>query len=718
MRPLNRKKSQAGVTLTLLLSGVVYALLASGALDRLEWITYDYRMQLHRQEKRLHPDLAVVLIDEASLQTLNPLVGRYPWPRSVYADLLEFLAEGGARAVVFDILFTENEGDRGTLHPSDAQLIATSGRTGIAYHAAQVLKDEPTEDNRHSLHRPLPVSFTGRHALPHHQGFPDRGNNSFRLPLDGLHQASQGVGVVGMDADADGIYRRVPLFFPYQGHLLPALSIAPLLDRSERISRTANKVRLERHAIPLDADGRFLVNMVGRFEPYSLGGIFASIAALRAGEVERMLVYPDEFEGKIVFVGASAVGLEDIKTTPLSPLTPGVYIHASASSNVLDQEFLQPVGLAATMVVVTLFIALTAGGILAFSRFYLQLAAPLGLALAFAAYTFWQFGVGRVLHATGPLVAIGLAWFSTFAYVAFTEGKDKRRVRTMLSQYVSPAMLTTVLDRYEDHLKAEIGTKEHLSILFSDVRGFTAISERLPAEHVVDLLNTHFSVMTDIIFRYEGTLDKFIGDAIMAFWGAPIRIGDHADRSVQAAIEMTRGIAEVNRRLEAKGYPAIKIGIGINSGEVILGNIGSEKKLDYTVIGDNVNLASRLEGLTKQYGCPVIISEFTHQELTQPIPCATVDLVRVKGKQVPIRIYWPLALPGDPPESVEEATRLAALIERAFALYMAQRWGEAMALYAQLPPVRLREVFLERCENYRVAPPPGDWDGVFTLTTK
>ena len=234
--------------------------------------------------------------------------------------------------------------------------------------------------------------------------------------------------------------------------------------------------------------------------------------------------------------------------------------------------------------------------------------------------------------------------------------------------YVSLAVLGTVVDHYHDHLDAEVGSEEDLSILFSDIRGFTSISEAVSANRVVEMLNHYFSAMTAVIFGQRSTIDKFIGDAIMAFWGAPIREAQHADLALTAAIEMCRRLEEVNRWLAENGYPPTQIGIGINSGKVILGNIGSVQKLDYTVIGDNVNLSSRLERLTKQYGVAIIISEQTYEKLHSPPPCYLLDRVRVKGKQAPIRIYTPIF-----DQSFDEAQPLAQLSHDTFDAYRQQQ---------------------------------------------
>ena len=721
---LNRRKLRWAAGLSLATVAIVWAFSAMGMFTRLEWAGFDQRMHLFRGHARLDPRIAVVLIDEPSLQAMDPLVGRYPWPRSVYADLIDYLALGGARAVVFDILFTETEKEgaaRGQgMSPDDRRLVQASRDSGIAYHSMQIVREDANDNNRSQLSQPMPPLFRRRFALPNAGGFPERGNNSYSLPFNGLYQASKGVGTVGLDADTDGIYRRARLFQIYRGAVYPSLGVVPLLAmlHPQAVTEHDGTLHLGTLSIPLDRHGCYLVNMAGAIHPYSISGIFASIEALRGGDVQHLLIPPDTFKNKIVFIGASAAGLEDIKATAVANRTPGVFIHASIAGNILSGNFLHTVPAGAKWLIVWLLAASTLAAILLSNRLAWQLLVPLSIAACYAGWCYWQFALDRVYPLVAPEAAVMVGLLAAFTYLAFTEGRDRRRVRAMLSQYVSPAMLSQVLDRYQEQLRAEVGVRVNVSILFSDVRAFTSISERLSAEQVVDLLNTHFSVMSEIIFEHQGTLDKYIGDAIMAFWGAPIPVADHADRAVAAAMRMQRQLALVNRRLTEKEYPVINIGIGVNTGEVVLGNIGSVRKLDYTVIGDNVNLASRLEGLTSKYGCPVIISEVTYHELGTDVPCAPVDLVRVKGRQRPLRIYWPLALPDDDAATVAQARVMAQSVTDAFERYLHHDWERARGLYEALGDVPLAEVFKSRCIEYIKQPPPADWDGVFTLTSK
>lgn len=719
-RPHIRRKLWGG---GLALGATLLAVLlhSTGALQRLEQISHDQRMLWSRSDSLLHPSLAVILIDEPSLQAMDPLVGRFPWPRAVYADLIEYLAMADARAVVFDILFTETQKDGST---NDARLVEATRGGGRTIHAFQLFRDESEENGALVAGSNLSADFVRKHTITASGTDAATPTNRFVIPQQALHQAAAAMGVVDVSPDSDGVYRRLHPLRRYAGHDFPSLAITPLLIEMEKpwsVTHGGKEVlQLGTYQIPTDRSGRVFFNQVADLRPYSFAGIYASIQALHNGDLGSLLIPPDEFTDKIVFIGASAVGLADIKATPLSPRVPGVTLHASLLDNILNGEVLQPVPAWLTPILIVAFSFLTALAIIGSDRLILQFSFPLLLAGSYTAWNIWQFMHHSVQPLAAPLFAIAATAVTLWAFLAITEGRDKRQVRAMFSQYVSPAVLNQLVERPGAVLEAEIGQAERLSILFSDVRSFTSISEVLRPDQTVELLNTHFEVMSEIIFRYEGTLDKFIGDAIMAFWGAPIIHADHAERSVKAAVAMQRGLVAVNQRLREKDYPAIAIGIGVNTGETILGNIGSARKLDYTVIGDTVNLASRLEGLTKLYGQGVVISEYTRAELPSTYPTAILDMVRVKGKHRPVAIYAPLALPDDPLEIVKQAETDAATVAAAFSAYREQRWEEAVAHYRRLPEQfnRLRNLFITRCEVFRENPPDREWDGVNILNSK
>ncbi|RMG85775.1 MAG: adenylate/guanylate cyclase domain-containing protein, partial [Candidatus Dadabacteria bacterium] len=321
------------------------------------------------------------------------------------------------------------------------------------------------------------------------------------------------------------------------------------------------------------------------------------------------------------------------------------------------------------------------------------------------------FRAGVLLPVAGPVSGVLLGLISGLGHRAATEDRQRRRLRRMFAQYVSPAVLEEVVERFAEEAAPGTGRKEELTILFSDIRGFTTLAERIDPQHVVEMLNTYLGAMSEVIFEHEGTIDKFIGDAIMCFWGAPLRCEDHANRGVRCALGMLERLHAVNRELADRGLPGVRIGIGLHTGTAVLGNIGSARRLDYTAIGDAVNLASRLEGLTKTYGCPVLLTESTHARLRGGAVCAVVDRVRVKGKTEPILLYRPL------PEG-DGAAEVAARFEEAFEAYSRQDWGRAAALYRRFPEDPVARLFLERCRAYQEAPPGPGWDGVWTMTHK
>lgn len=741
------KKALHGALIALAAALLVNLGFYSGLFEALELKAFDMRAKYNSSPSS--PDVAIILVDEASLRGMNPIVGRWPWPRSVHADVVDFLAMSGAKAVLFDILFTENERvfgtPKGVLSPSDKSLVQATAAAGNVYHAAQIVIDEDDEYNKSLLNRPMPKDFSGRFSVDL-KGAPASSHNNFYLPFKELYKAANGMGIVEFLSDPDGVYRRTKLFRHYQGSFYPVLPVAPLLDilKPESLRQDADKItligaqagsqaglspQLTNLEVPLQKDGSYLIKMHGDFKPYSMSGVLSSIQKIKMGNLEGLPVSPDDFTDKVVFIGGSAVGIEDLKPTSMGSGIPGVYLHASAYSNIIRGDFLRYSGpLVTSLSILLLAVIVTVSILWSRNVIYYQLAVPFLLAFLYLFVSFWGYRHNILLDMVAPTMSILISWMGSFAFLSITEGKDKRKIKRMLSQYVSPSILATLIDKSpQDVLKAEVGSKENLTILFSDIRGFTSISERLAAEQVVELLNGYLREMVDVIFKHEGTLDKFIGDAIMAFWGAPIRTGDHAMRTVLAAFDMRRQLRIFNQELAAKGGFPLDMGVGINTGDVILGNIGSEKKLDYTIIGDNVNLASRMEGLTKEYGSPILITESTYESIKASVPCRIIDMVRVVGKKQGIRIYEPIDMrDGDMREGDmhkgDAPDRLAPLSEEAFNHYLKRDWDAAIKCYTGIlaisPDDKVSKMFVGRCDGYKTAEPPADWDGVYTMLKK
>lgn len=688
-------------------------------LDRYDLQVLDFKIS-NQDETSLkgHDDIVMLFVDEASLSALSNTLGRWPWDRKIWSEVIEFLNMFEVEHIIFDILFTETQMPRSQDYELGESDIAFAMSTMFAeniIHSAQFFVDNEDESNHSLLNRPLPEGV-GLALDPSLVDISLDANN-YSLPFEELFQASSSLAVVNMTPDKDGVYRRVPLFFHYQGEIMPTLGIAHLVSEGEEIryDRDNHRVIFQDLKLPLQDDGRYLVNMKRDFNIYSMSGLLATMQAFNRGDYDQLMIDPSELAGKTVIVGLSAVGLGDVKATSVGAVTPGPLIHGSVLSNVLSGDFIERKNGLMIWALIVLISTLICLSVLFAKSFYLQILPTLFLTLGWGLVSFYLFFQNsQWVSIVYPVFSFVITFVFSYIYLSFTEGAEKRKTRKMLAQYVSPHVLKEVMDK-QDSLTAEVGKEEHLSILFSDVRGFTAFSEAAPASQVVEMLNFYLDSMVDIVFECQGTLDKFIGDALMAFFGAPLRTKEHAKHAVQAAMMMSQKLVDINQYFDSKGFPPFEIGIGIHTGEVILGNIGSSKKLDYTVIGDNVNLASRMEGLTKPYGNQVLITESTYQELDGEIPCRIIDRVRVKGKTRPIEIYAPI--------DSADAQEVSKHFYHAFEAYLAQDWDQAIELYRQGEEKiggndSYSQMMIERCQEYRQSPPEKGWDGVFTMTSK
>jgi len=717
-------------------------------LDQLEGLSYDWQMSQIRADKKISDEVAVILIDESSLDAMDNYAGRWPWPRFVYADLLQFLSYAEPKGVMFDIMISEKhlfDQEKGeTINPDDYELVEASATYPFAYHATRFLDDKLETDelgenslvDKSAMHvelnKPLPEDFISRFALEKRsisddypativKNLQSPQNNNFYLPFPELAESTNGIGVVEVGADNDSVYRRARLFHNYANLHYPSLSTTAIFDdkKYKEIIRKGNNIHFDSLTIPIDEDEKMLVNYYGKYTTFSFSALVASLQSIQSGNLENLIVDPEELKNKYIFVGGSAAGLNDLKNTPIDEHLPGVFIHASMTSNILTNDFLTPANSKLTYTAIFILAILTALCVLFVKRTYIQHTIPLIVGVAFAYFSFYQFQNNIVIELVAPLASLSAAWVLSITAMVLMEGREKRKFKRMMGQYLSPAVLTTLIDNQEDFAKAEVGSTENITILFSDIRSFTNISEKLSADKVVEMLNYYFSSMTDSIFEHEGTIDKFIGDAIMAFWGAPVISTDHPDQATLSALDMIERLKEVNVWITDKGLDPIGIGIGIHTGDAILGNIGSESKLDYTIIGDNVNLASRIEGLTKQYGVQILITEDTFNRLTIEIPCLIADVVRVKGKKLPIKVLQPLVLPNAVDEDTLEAAKQRVLkSDQAFQHYLNQEWDKAIQLLNTLPDELVHTNILARCKEYKTNPPEANWDGVFTMTTK
>jgi len=523
-----------------------------------------------------------------------------------------------------------------------------------------------------------------------------------------------------MPPDQDGIYRRLPIVFSYRGQWIAALGFAVLQDSPDRepaILKT-DGLSWKGKRIPLDEGGDFLLTYYGGdldFPRFSAFNVIQSFLALQEGK--EPLYSPRTFKNKIVFIGFTAPGLYDLKPTPIRAVNPGMAIHATLAANLIHGDFRVRAS-AQTNLTLAAAIAI----VLAIAVLYLSglwhltiLTLTSTTALAFLIY----FAFRQHLWLDGILLfsnlGLSFAFSSTFSYA--TEGRQRRQIRQMFSHYMSDLLIQDLL---RNPAKLRLGgEKRVLTVFFSDLAGFTSLSEKLTPEQVVFLLNRYLTAMTDIILARGGLIDKYEGDAIMAFWGAPLPQEDHALRACLAALENQSRLIQLRQEFEQIGLPPIHARIGLNTGEMIIGNMGSNQRFDFTVIGDSVNLASRLEGAGKEYGTFITLSEETYRQAGGQIEVREIDLLRVKGKDRPVRIYELLAAKGQLDDRGRKIQQLfAAGLER----YRRREWNQAISVFQEILALNSHDgparTFLGRCEYFRHDPPESDWDGVYRLTSK
>jgi adenylate cyclase len=547
-----------------------------------------------------------------------------------------------------------------------------------------------------------------------------------RTPLSVVAKQAKSFGHFNADPDPDGPMRRIRLFHRYGDKLYPALSlisaarffdsdIRPLngsIRPGQTIDGVASLNPSSGEDVPTEMRGHLLVNYyknpVEYFPAYSVADFIDGSLPV------------EKYKDKVVLFGMTAIGLFDLRATPFAPNTPGVYIHAAAIQNMIDGRYLQRwYGLALIEAMAYLLLALVMGLVLPRIPVWSGILATLGFAIGlYFVDVGFVFPKGIWMLNVLPTLQVAVTFIGVSVYGFFTEGREKRQIRKAFQFYLTKSVVDEVL---KDPTKLKLGGEKRVcTILFSDVRGFTTISERLSPEGLVTLLNSYLTPMTDIVYKYDGTLDKYIGDAIMAIFGAPVTYTDHAKRACYVCLEMLDKLRELQTGWRAQELPELDIGIGLNTGPVSAGNMGSSQRFDYTVMGDNVNLASRLEGINKQYGTNIIISESTFEAAKEHVHVREMDMVRVKGKKEPVKIF---ELMGKGKDAPPETAPIITTFHQGIAAYRGQKWDDAIALFEMVktkhkPNDYGSEMYIERCLEMRKEPPGGDWDGVYTMTTK
>lgn len=644
--------------------------------------------------------VVVIAIDDKSIREL----GQWPWSRVKMAELVRNLAVYGVKVSALDIVFSEPEARGGDARFADG--IGAAGNVVMGYFfrdEEQPLAPEALEQLTSAKVKLLKLDSDVT-SVPIYE------YKNLTPNIQQLGARALDFGFFNQTPDSDGVFRKSPLLLLYNGDIFPSLALKALRYSygSEIMLNIAlfgvNSLSIGKHLLPVNEHGELALNY------YGPTGSFRTISAV---DVIKKRISRDELKDCLAFVGATEIGIYDIRNTPFDPALPGVEIHATVAANSIDNRFIIRDGrTAAIEMTAVLFLPMLLAALLSLVPGTL---AGLGI---FAAVTALFISGNYLLFSRYlvditifyPLLSLSLSQVTSEAYRNLIVERKGRNLKKAFSSYVSPDLVRQI-EKHPDKLVLG-GEQREITILFSDIRGFTSISEGLTPQELVRLLNEYLNPMTRIVLEEKGTLDKFIGDAVMAIFNAPLDLAGHPEAACRSAIRMLESLKELNTGFRSRGMNVIDIGIGINTGLAVVGNMGADIRFDYTAIGDSVNLASRLEGLNKYYGSRILVSEDTRRAVKgQDFNFREIDRVRVKGKHLPVVIYELIA--GD--------ATVIGRFEDGLNYYRNAEFRSAADIFSALAqehndgPSRL---YLERCREYLENPPPEEWDGVYTAKTK
>jgi len=703
-------------------------------LEELRVRVFDLFQVLHPRVATQRP-VVIVDIDEKSLKT----IGQWPWPRTRIADLITRLTQMGALVIAFDIVFAEpdrmspsvaadtfrnlDDVTREKLRslPSNDDVLADAlrhsrvvlGESGLPFASAQAAVKLP----------PMGIATLGEDPRPYLLNYPGLLRN---VPI--LEHAATGRGLFTIRVERDGIVRRVPMAMMAQGQIMPSLTLEMLrvVSGSNTLLIKTDEAGIKSVAvpgfeIPTNRNGQLWIH----FSPHDAAR-YVSAADILAGTVP-----PDRVARRLVLIGTSAVGLLDSKTTPIDPVMPGVEVHAQVLESALSHSLLSTPNYA---IGAELCAAILLGILIIWLAPILNPAVLLGfgaLIVAATAGASWYLYLEDqlLIDFTYPMLSSLLVYLTLMFSNYFSEQAQRRRIRSAFGQYLSPTLVEQLAQSPEKLVLG--GEQRDMTIMFSDVRGFTTISELFKddPQGLTSLMNRFLTPLTNAIIDRKGTIDKYMGDAIMAFWNAPLTDAEHEINACNAALDMQERIVTLNhdREQEAKsnGKPfiSLQVGVGLNTGRCVVGNMGSDLRFDYSVLGDSVNLASRLEGQSKTYGLPIIAGSRTANATKDKFAILEIDFITVKGKTEPEVVY--AVMGRDDVANSGRFQKMRELNSRMLTCYRSRDWSAALAAIEEGRIAdeehRLNTLFslyLERIQEFQANPPPDDWDGVYALKTK
>lgn len=703
-----RKRTQAVALLrrALLIGAACAAVAALASQTELvrawELKTLDLRMKLF-PGPRIN-DIVMLYVDEPSLRHIEEMGAGWPWPRELYAQALSFLRRGGARAVFFDLFFSENS----VYGVADDAVFAKGVAQGPPTYLAIFASAHPAEDDPRV---PLVLAKSAVRVMGAAPAHLPAAAALDSLPIEPLVAAAAGFGNVQSSPDIDGIYRRMPLAWRLKDTIVPSLALkiaADLAGGGEVAWPSADAITVRSRHIPLDESGSLIIRYPrGPMDiaTYSLAEILVAEQQIMNGETPRL--DPTIMRDKIVIVGLSAPGLYDLKPSPVGHLTPGPFIHAAAIDTLMRGTTIAPLRQpqALLMTLIAACVAAAAFGAVSRGRGIGLVAAAVAAIAVAPSLALYPFGLWVPL--VMPVSAALMASAVTLTRKFLVEGRTKRAIKHAFGQYISPEVVNIIA---EDPANIRLdGARRRVTLFFSDIAGFTSTSENLDPEELVARLNRYLTLVTKTIIDARGTLDKYIGDAVMAFWGAPLNLEDHERRAVTTALTIQSSLGADTP------FPTR---IGIHTGEAVVGNIGSDLRFNYTAIGDTVNLASRIEGLNKYFGTRILLSGETLKGLSPDVKTRHIGRVAVVGRSQPIDIYEPLD-----PSCLAEANARAWLesFNKGIDLFAAQDYEGALSRFREVERYRSDPVamlYVRICEDVRARHREALHDGVISFTTK
>ena len=715
-----------------LTSLAIWALITSnsfvqGALSRLDALGYDLQLITYIVATNPNPSrsIAIVDVDDHSLE----IEGQWPWPRNKLAELTNKLEKNGAVVIAFDMFFSEKEPNLidEILTKMNSNKIDTNILSYLKNHTSEFDDDKKFANSLDKSKSLLAITFLSRKQTQNELPPPlltlsakQARELQFYKPygyvasIPILQTAAKNGGFINIFSDVDGIFRHAPLLIEYNNKVYPSLALQAviiylgtsidLITPNYSGEQVLEGIQIGRTTVPLDKNGQALIPFIGMsytFPYYS------------ATDILHDKIPKSSIQGKIIFIGTSATGLGDLKSTPIQSPFPGVEIQASIANGILHNNFsYRPAWTYGANLLFTLLF-----GIIASITFPYMGPRSLGtiiigfpITILIANNLLWE-ETGLVLSFLIPILLVLVSAILNIIWGYLFESRRREHIKAMFGQYVPAKHIDEMLKTQSGF--ALHGEDRNMTVLFADIRNFTSISENLSASQLVELLNTFFTPMTEIIFKNNGTIDKYVGDLIMAFWGAPLKDANHAQHAIESAISMQEKVKKLAPLLKEKSWSEIKIGIGISTGNMSVGDMGSQYRRNYTVLGDKVNLASRIESLTKFYGVTILTNDETQKNQSKFI-FRKIDRVKVHGKNNIVELYEVLGrINALTPELQDELQQY----NQALNAYFAQQWDEAYTLMRALRKkhhsTKIYKIYVDRIQKYKEQPLPADWDGSF-----